>query len=593
MRLAGVLVDPMATKYYRREVDRMPQVILWFLTGLVCLLAGWLLPVSLKSVHPSLLEFAGKSGPSVSKIATDYLEQQKCGPAAMFVDVNKLLRTDEARQLEIALDQAKQTQPSMYYWGGRDRQVEALFSTNYYAPDVSLLKVFMSDQVRQVVYPYLTDSTQPGVQAIVRTRELEAYKRFVPANKPGGQPLDATVMLAGLFYGSELLAQSFEDEIKSMAETANASRNPERLEEVYYALLILGNRMNWIQLTEILHSFENTTDLRRFAALVNDRPEDASLAYCAALMSESPSGVIDYINRFDAEGVENLKRALALGAPAVSILLDRQVVIASVPGGGLPLAAPLIIKWPLEMFIAKCVLFVFGGLSLLISWMKLSVGPKGQQGGNSSLFGLQSQIPYGDANVAEPNNPGSGFRIITRGALIVVLLGGLVFLSEPMLMRSLKDAKPEAPEGYRFAGLSNSPVPSENGNNQAPRTMDQSTIISIMLFGLIQILVYMICLMKIREIDLQAAPASLKLRLMENEENLFDGGLYVGIAGTAAALVLQVMQVIEANLLAAYSSNLFGIVCVALVKIGHVRGFKRNLILQMQSEQTIGAQSPA
>ena len=66
---------------------------------------------------------------------------------------------------------------------------------------------------------------------------------------------------------------------------------------------------------------------------------------------------------------------------------------------------------------------------------------------------------------------------------------------------------------------------------------------------------------------------------MENEENLFDGGLYLGIAGTATALVLQVLHLIDANLLAAYSSNLFGIVCVALVKIRHVRPYKRKLIL--------------
>ena len=74
-----------------------------------------------------------------------------------------------------------------------------------------------------------------------------------------------------------------------------------------------------------------------------------------------------------------------------------------------------------------------------------------------------------------------------------------------------------------------------------------------------------------------------KLRLMENEENLFDSGLYVGMMGTAAALVLQVLGVIAPNLLAAYSSNLFGIVCVALVKIRHVRAFKRELILENES----------
>jgi hypothetical protein len=88
----------------------------------------------------------------------------------------------------------------------------------------------------------------------------------------------------------------------------------------------------------------------------------------------------------------------------------------------------------------------------------------------------------------------------------------------------------------------------------------------------------------IREVARQAAPSLLKLRLMENEENLFDSGLYVGIGGTAAALVLQVLGLIEPNLLAAYSSNLFGITCVALVKIRHVRPYKRQLIIASQVE---------
>jgi hypothetical protein len=95
---------------------------------------------------------------------------------------------------------------------------------------------------------------------------------------------------------------------------------------------------------------------------------------------------------------------------------------------------------------------------------------------------------------------------------------------------------------------------------------------------------YLICLVKIREVGRQPVSPLVKLRLMENEENLFDGGLYVGIAGTATALLLQVLRVIEPNLLAAYASNLFGIICVALVKIRHVRDYKRQLILEAQAE---------
>lgn len=114
--------------------------------------------------------------------------------------------------------------------------------------------------------------------------------------------------------------------------------------------------------------------------------------------------------------------------------------------------------------------------------------------------------------------------------------------------------------------------------------MEASTLVSIGVFAALQVAMYMACLRKIREIESQEVSTQLKLRLMENEENLFDSGLYVGMMGTAAALVLQVIGVIEPNLLAAYSSNLFGIICVALVKIRHVRGFKRRLILEGQRQ---------
>ena len=112
-----------------------------------------------------------------------------------------------------------------------------------------------------------------------------------------------------------------------------------------------------------------------------------------------------------------------------------------------------------------------------------------------------------------------------------------------------------------------------------------SSIIAIVVFLLIQIGVYVTCIMKIRDIESQSVDPLLKLRLLENEENLFDMGLYVGIGGTALALVFQVMGLIQANLLAAYSSNMFGILCVAIVKIWHVRQSKKKLILEAELQK--------
>ena len=71
----------------------------------------------------------------------------------------------------------------------------------------------------------------------------------------------------------------------------------------------------------------------------------------------------------------------------------------------------------------------------------------------------------------------------------------------------------------------------------------------------------------------------LKLQLLENEDNLFDMGLYIGIAGTALTLAAKLLMETDAiNLSAAYASNIFGILCVALVKIKHLRPSRESLI---------------
>lgn len=586
----------MATTYYhRREPDRLPRVILWLLTGVVCLLAGWLLPVSYHSIHPGLLEYAGRQGHTIDQLAEARITAGQLGPATLYVDLAKALRTPGARELELSLLQASERDPWLAFWGGRDAQIETLFGTNAQPQSMSLLQIFMSDQVRQAVQPHLNDSISPHVRSIVRTRELTGYQRFVPANKPGGQPLDATIVLTSLFCASERFTPTLVAEITTVADRASAGEELAPLEEVYYSILVLGNRLNWGQLTELLGRMQTTSELKRFAKLINDHPDDMALIYCGALSGNTPHGILDYYDLLKEEAPGHLRRAAGEGVEALRLILDRQVPIADTPGIGFPLAAQWVIDYPLPMYVAKWALFGMGALALIFAWANLARRqPAGAGPFPTPAYGnvqhsspaRASAVPYASATVSMGGKTSSaGMPVIARILLVVIVLGGLALLSEPLLMKRTESPAPQPKS--QFAGLSNSPLPAANAKNAPLPVMDQSTIISIMLFGLLQILVYMICLMKIREIDLQPCPANLKLRLMENEENLFDSGLYVGIAGTAAALVLQVMQVIEANLLAAYSSNLFGITCVALVKIGHVRAFKRNLILQAQAEDAV------
>ena len=111
--------------------------------------------------------------------------------------------------------------------------------------------------------------------------------------------------------------------------------------------------------------------------------------------------------------------------------------------------------------------------------------------------------------------------------------------------------------------------------------MDQITIITISIFFLMQLAVYMAGLIKLTEIRKMDKSIPLKLELLENEDQLFDSGLYLCLAGTIFSLIFLAIGVVQASLMAAYSSTLFGIIFVAILKVFHVRPFRKTLLLNL------------
>ncbi|NBV24306.1 MAG: hypothetical protein EBS05_20610 [Proteobacteria bacterium] len=448
-------------------------------------------------------------------------------------------------------------------WGGRDAFIESVFKDATPARPASsaILPFLLTEKNRAVLREHLAPARSPGVQAILQTRELSSTMQFIPVSRPGGQPFEATILLTALLYQAERFSPLLAQDIRMAAEKANTSRLAGEWEVICMDLLALSRRLDWIQLSELLRVMPSTKALNDFVQLAKVAPENYfAQLYTAALLTRSPDKVTGYLLRFGKAGTADLTLALAHGEGAVQLLLDR-----SLPLGPARLTPGFLAGWtltaPRGMLTAKVICFLLAGLGFFLVWRELSP-------------------------VQTDGRAASGVRMI-HGQRAAVALGMAMMLlaaGEPFLLKPL--GSPEFRLRLKLPVLTNSPVPTDKTEKVTatkPR-MDLSTILSIVLFAALQVGVYFMCLMKIREIEMSTGPAQLRLRLMENEENLFDSGLYVGIAGTATALVLQVLQVIEANLLAAYASNLFGIVCVALVKIRHVRACKRRLIMECQSE---------
>ncbi len=526
--------------------------------GLLLAFAAWSLPVNLKSVSPALLRVAGEGTPTLAQFGRQLVDSEKIGPAALTLAAARAVGDTGAPALEKDLAALSAHAPELVAWGGWDPFLDPLFNLHENKGRVAstpVLTFFITEKARGTLRDYLSASRSLGVQALLRTREVSATGRFVPVGQPGGQPLDAVISLTALLYQGEHLAPPLQRDLRTLAETALAQKDLGELEPFFIDVLSLGKRLDWAQLGELLRRTETTKTVGEYAHLARVAPDQLPVIYTAALFSGSADRVATYLITYGKAGLEDLRLALADGQGAVNQLLLWQVPVNRGAGAGLDTAATLVLLHPRLMIVLKYLGYVLGAFLLFRGLDRWIVAPGA---------GSPSGLPH-----------------MKSGVLALLFASLLIVATEPFLLKAAP------PSEFRFrlvlpVLLSTSTTSTPPHAKPTP-TMDASTLISIGFFAALQIAMYVTCLLKIREVARTPLPPLVKLRLMENEENLFDGGLYVGIGGTATALVLQVLGVIEPNLLAAYSSNLFGITCVALVKIRHVRPYKRQLILESQA----------
>lgn len=525
--------------------------------GIGVALLAWMLPVNLKSFSPALLHAAGQGTPAVAELGRQMVATEKIGPAQLVLAAAQTVEDPHAATLAAEVDQLAAHQAALVAWGGWDPFLEPIFKLHEAStPAVStpVLNFLIPEKARTSLRGYLGNSRSQGVLAVLKTRDVPDTGRFVPANQAGGQPLDAVILLTALLYQGEHLSPNLQREVRLLAETAVAEGQLGELEEYYINLLSLAQRLDWVQLGELLRRTSDSKTVGEYAHLARVAPEQLPLIYTAALFSDSADRVANYLIKFGKPGAEDLRTALAYGQGAVQQLMLRQVPINRDRTPAISEMAGIALLHPKLVLGLKYLGYLFGAF-LLFRGLERGFFPRLATSG-PALPGMQS------------------------GVLALFAAALFIFATEPYLLNAAPISE------YRFKIviplLANSAVPPPIDSNSVT-AMQTSTIVSIGIFALLQVAIYLFCLRKLNEIYREQLPPMLKLRLVENEDNLFDSGLYIGMMGTATALVLQVLGVIDHNLLAAYASNLFGLVCVALIKIRHVRGFKRRLILEAET----------
>ncbi len=525
------------------------------LIGLLIAVGAWGLPARWWWTHPSVLSAAGRGTPSLVQVGDAATQAGRPGPGFLLATAAIRLGMTGTNELMARLEAAVQA-PAARVLGGADPVLGRVAGlrlpliTNGFG---TAMEVFLPEGNRGAMRTFLSSSQLPSTRAILAARDFGA-REFIPVQRPGGQPLEAVILMLATLAESDVLNSGWASELQGMLGHIAPGAPNEAFEHICLDVLTLSRRLDWTSFRELVRTVPSSAALHRWTATVRTNQADLPLLYSAAVLSGSPGKVAAWYSQPGPSGRLGLETALRGGVGATRAYAEMSQPVGT---DG----------------------FTFRGLA---AWV--GSAPEVARVLRSAMLGIAALLLASAVGGAlEVGGMGDATSSWAGTLALGLALGFFLFiLAEPTPPR------PPKPPGVRVHLLS-SPTAAAGGAVSRERpVMEPKTVATIVLFALLQLTVYVICRRKITEIREMEEPAAVRLRLMENEENLFDAGLYIGIAGTAAALVLQVLHVVEANLLAAYSSNLLGIVTVALVKIRHVRPIKRELILEGQAEAGSG-----
>lgn len=555
-------------------MKRWLLLIICLAGGAIALFLGLLVPVHLRAIDRPVLERAGIKTPGLAEYAGALELDGNHGAADLVLQAARLSGITNHGNLPAGLDALAARGPRVVAWGMPDSRLEALFwadpkLTN--AVPQPLSDILLRLENRGKVLSYLRVSPRPVILELLRTRSLTNTVLFPPSSSASGQAYDAAINVCGMLLDRAQLSTKLTERIHALAVRANQGK-PEPLEEVLLDLLALGQRLNFGQIVVFLAKVDDPPTLHTLAALSRTWEKELPLLFAAVHISGLPAQTALYASRYPAEAPKAFALVLPLKAGALKEMLDRDKIYNE------PLLQKWAANWPLAgdfvrgtaeyAWLLPRITMVLKGLLYLAGGFLLALG---------FHFGRPRPSPL-EKPLQVP-----GFHYARESLFAVGFLLFIILLNEPFLTQ--QPQKPEVQIRLRIPSVS-AIVPA--GKPVIQSLMMTRSLLTLLLFFVLQALLYTACLMKLAEIRRQQVPASTRLKLLDNEEHLFDAGLYLGFAGTIVSLILVSMGIAALSLMAAYSSTSFGIIFVSLFKICNLRPLRRKLLMESESRDRTG-----
>ena len=541
------------------------KTLILLIIAIALAITALLVPAQIRSVDPTVVELAGANSSSVDDKIWEEINAAYIGPAKRFAAATGGQDPAQQAQIQLLLDK----NPNFASSGGPDRDFEDLLKRSVtQRKSRAVIPQLLPRSERASLTESLSTSRNRNVTALLSIRDIAGLSRLHPASHAAGAPYDAGVLTIALLIEAGHFQPSLAQQIGNLATLA-AGYNPEATiacEDLVIGTLSLGRQLDYISLVSLAELTETLGDWSQMAALFRAQPDRIAENYTALRFSESPDTLYRYLAEQTKTGNQDLDFALRHGPGAVSHLIHTEQPLyqaSSIPGTVLSLLAPFRPQSFVEITLHNNTL----GQALKFALLFLA--------GLAFAFAMGSawRSSLGNTSTVSRSNP----MVMARDILIsfVVVLTIWTFF-EPNILKSQESVSDTGPR-IEFAVADT--LQSIKSPVKAMQEINQVTLLVLALFFIIQLVIYSFCLIKIKEVSKQSLSSDMKLKLLDNEENLFDFGLYVGLGGTVLSLILVAVGIVEASLMAAYASTLFGILFTAILKVMHLRPYRRQLIL--------------
>jgi len=550
-------------------MNRRLLAILCAAAGLLLLFCGLLAPIHIEAVDMAVIRRAGQGTPTVVDLGMALLREENLGAAQLLAKA--AAGTPGADDLKSAADRLADRKPELQPWGGGSPRFASLLQTSPAGPPEPFADFALRLENRGRLLDALKASSRPEIAALLRCRLLTNTVIFEPSGSSAGQALDGAISIAGLLIESGRLSPGLTAAVESNALKAVQGGSPGDIEEILLDLISLAQRLNWNQLCVLVEPIESPETLRALSDQARQADNQSILAeiYAAVRLTGRPDAVARYIAAYSQSGLPDLAFCVRFGAGGLNELLNRGQRL-HVSGFRMRLASSAPLAACIDALAGWC--WRAPRLGMVFKWGAILAA--------GFLIALAARVARPAAlDGPARRHPFWGELLFAAGFLIVILIA-----SEPFYGRQ----NPQPVFSLRLR------IPTDPTSTSPSKFMDNPiNIVTLAVFFVIQGLLYIVCRVKLAEILRQRIPLRLKLRLLDNDDHLFDAGLYLGFVGTIISLILVSMGVIKFSLMAAYSSTSFGIIFVSIFKIFHLRGARRALLIEIGADAPEPAAAPA